>query len=74
MSPKFPSVNAREIISILERHGYYKARQSGSHIIMKHPTRKGVTVPVHAKKDLTIGVLRSIMRDAELTLEDLINR
>ncbi|MFN0156627.1 MAG: type II toxin-antitoxin system HicA family toxin [Bacteroidota bacterium] len=74
MTPKLPSITAREIIGILEKRGYSKARQSGSHLIMKHPTRKRVTVPVHAKKDLTPGVLRSIMRDAELFLEDIIMR
>ena len=74
MTPKLPSLTAREIIAVLERQGYYRARRSGSHLIMKHPTRKRVTIPIHGKKDLTVGVLCSIMRDAELTLEDMLNR
>ncbi len=71
MTPKLPSVTAREIIVILERKGYIRARQSGSHIILKHPTKHRVTVPLHSKTDLTPGVLHAIMRDAGLTIDDL---
>ena len=74
MSPKLPSVTAREMIRILERKGYILARQSGSHAIYKHPALKSVTVPLHAKKDLTIGVVHSIMRDAELSSDDLVKK
>ncbi len=71
MTPKLPSVTAREIIVILERKGYVRARQSGSHLILKHPTKRRATVPTHSKADLTPGVLHAIMRDAELSPDDL---
>jgi predicted RNA binding protein YcfA (HicA-like mRNA interferase family) len=74
MTSKLPSISAREIISILKRHGYFEARQSDSHLIMKHPSKRNVIVPIHAKKDLKRGVLRAIMRDAELSLDDLTNK
>jgi predicted RNA binding protein YcfA (HicA-like mRNA interferase family) len=56
--------DSRKIIKILEKDGWYKADQSGSHIQFRHPTKKGrVTVP-HPKKDLPIGTLKSIERQA----------
>ena len=49
---------------MLEKGGWYKADQSGSHIQLRHPTKNGrVTVP-HPKKDIPIGTLRSIERQS----------
>jgi predicted RNA binding protein YcfA (HicA-like mRNA interferase family) len=49
---------------MLEKNGWYKAGQSGSHIQFRHPTINGrVTVP-HPKKDIPIGTLRSIERES----------
>ena len=71
MSPRLPSLAGREVIAILERHGFIKVRQSGSHVIMKHADGRRTTVPLHAIRDLGRGLLRQIMRDAKLTIDDL---
>jgi predicted RNA binding protein YcfA (HicA-like mRNA interferase family) len=69
--PKLPRLTAREICTILERAGFVVARQSGSHIIYKNPAGKRATVPFHAAKILHPKVLKNIMRDADLKVEDL---
>jgi predicted RNA binding protein YcfA (HicA-like mRNA interferase family) len=69
--PKLPRLTAREIIGALERAGFSLARQSGSHMIYKNSAGKRVTVPVHASKTLHPKVLKSILRDADLTVEKL---
>jgi predicted RNA binding protein YcfA (HicA-like mRNA interferase family) len=46
-------------------------RQSGSHIIYKNAEGKRATVPFHAAKILHPKVLKSILRDAGLTVEEL---
>ncbi|HLL89966.1 MAG TPA: type II toxin-antitoxin system HicA family toxin [Tepidisphaeraceae bacterium] len=58
-------MESRRVIQRLEREGWVLARISGSHHQFVHPLKPGrrVTV-VHPKKDLTIGTLRSIMRQA----------
>jgi predicted RNA binding protein YcfA (HicA-like mRNA interferase family) len=57
-------MDSRMIIKMLQIDGWYKADQSGSHIQFRHPTKKGrVTVP-HSKKDIPIGTLKSIERQA----------
>ena len=71
MSPRLPVVSGTEAIAALERTGYQVVRQRGSHVRMRHPDvhlRKPVTVPVH--KELRVGLLRAILRDAGLTPEE----
>ncbi len=69
--PKLPRIAAREIIAVLERTGFSLARQSGSHMIYKNAAGKRVTVPFHASKTLHPKLLKSILRDADLTVEKL---
>jgi len=69
--PRLPRVTAREIIAVLEKKGFLLARQSGSHKIYKDASGKRVTVPFHAQKVLHPKLLRSIMRDAGIELEEL---
>jgi predicted RNA binding protein YcfA (HicA-like mRNA interferase family) len=59
------------MIAVLERRGFAVVRQSGSHVILRHADGRRVTVPVHAGRDLGRGLLRQIMRDADLTIDDL---
>ncbi len=72
MSPKLPSLNARQLIAILNKHGFILDRQSGSHAVFIHPDGRRTTVPIHGKRDLGKGLVRQIMKDAGLTIDDLI--
>ncbi len=69
--PKLPRLTAREIAAALEKTGFALTRQSGSHQIYKNAAGKRVTVPFHALRTLHPKVLKSILRDAELSPEDL---
>lgn len=69
--PKLPRLTAREIITAIEKAGFVLVRQSGSHAIYKNEAGRRVTIPVHAAKVLHPKLLRSIMRDADLTAERL---
>jgi predicted RNA binding protein YcfA (HicA-like mRNA interferase family) len=69
--PKLPRLTAREICSIPEGLGFSIARQSGSHTIYKNAEGKRATVPFHAAKVLHPKILKSILRDAGLSAEDL---
>jgi predicted RNA binding protein YcfA (HicA-like mRNA interferase family) len=62
-------MNSRDIISALASDGWVQVAQKGSHVQLKHPTKKGrVTVP-HPTKDVPIGTLRSIEKQAQLKLK-----
>ncbi len=60
---------ARDLIRFLLRQGYHKARQSGSHLILEHPDRRTLIIPVHTG-DLPTGLFRRILKDGGFTLED----
>jgi predicted RNA binding protein YcfA (HicA-like mRNA interferase family) len=69
--PKLPRVTARQVVGALEKSGFSLSRQSGSHMIYKNATGKRVTVPFHASKILHPKILKSILRDADLSIEAL---
>lgn len=57
-------MTGREVLRLLEKHGFSHTRQSGSHLILQHPDGRRVTVPIHPGRDLGRGLLRQIFRDA----------
>ena len=60
-------MKVREIIKLLEMDGWYLVRTKGSHRQYHHPTKLGtVTVPGKLSKDLAIGTLNSIYKQAQL--------
>ena len=61
-------MSSREVIRRLTDDGWYEVAQVGSHVQFKHPTKAGrVTVP-HPKRDLPIGTLKSIEKQAGIKL------
>jgi predicted RNA binding protein YcfA (HicA-like mRNA interferase family) len=61
-------MNSRDIISALKADGWYQVAQESSHVQFKHAEKSGrVTVP-HPKKDIPIGTLKSIEKQANLKL------
>jgi len=64
----FSRVDSREVLVALKADGWREVAQRGSHVQLKHPTKAGrVTVP-HPKRDLPIGTLRSVERQAGVKL------
>ncbi len=70
---KLPDLASKELIAVLEEIGFQIMRQKGSHVRMKHNDGRVVTVPVHSGKTLGKGLLLKILRDADLTKEQLID-
>ena len=69
-----PSVNATRLIRALQRAGFFVHHVTGSHYVSKHPDRPAVrvVVPHHGSVDVKRGILRSILRQAGLTADELI--
>ena len=65
--PKLPHVSGAEIQRALERLGFHKVRQSGSHLVMQRDT-KGCVVPMHG--EVKIGTLAGLLRQAEVSAEE----
>lgn len=61
------SFKPKEIVLILQKLGFLKKRQSGSHAIMFHPQSQTViSVPIHTK-DVRKGLMKSIIKQANST-------
>jgi predicted RNA binding protein YcfA (HicA-like mRNA interferase family) len=60
---------AKIVLSKLQRAGFEIRRQSGSHVVLRHPDGRQTYVAVHTK-DIPPGTLKSILRQAGLTLEE----
>jgi predicted RNA binding protein YcfA (HicA-like mRNA interferase family) len=59
--PRLPALKARQIIRALKKAGFVEDRQKGSHLVMRHPVTKALTViPVHAGKTIKKPLLSSI--------------
>jgi len=61
---------ARNLLRFLLRNGYIEDSQTGSHLILKHPARKTIVLPIHRGKDLPKGLFLRILKDAGFTFED----
>ena len=65
--PKLPHLSGAEIQRALERLGFQKLRQSGSHVVMRRES-KGCVVPMHG--EVKIGTLAGLLRQAEVSTDD----
>ena len=65
-----PGVSGRKVVLALEKYGYEKDRQKGSHIVMRQTTSpyRRVVVPDH--QEIAKGTLRAIIKQTGLTVEE----
>lgn len=68
MAPRLPVLSAREILGALAKVGFVPVGQKGSHVRLKRADGRIVMVPRHA--EVTIGTLRSIIRQAGLRRDE----
>ncbi len=80
--PKLPRVEATRVIRVLEQLGFVQIRQKGSHVMLKKQVTVregeeeqmieiGCVVPLH-KKDLAVGTLNNILKQAGVSVEEFI--
>jgi predicted RNA binding protein YcfA (HicA-like mRNA interferase family) len=67
--PSLPRVSGAEALKALQKLGFEKVRQSGSHVIARRGS-KGCVIPMHA--ELKVGTLAGLLRQAEVSAEDFI--
>jgi predicted RNA binding protein YcfA (HicA-like mRNA interferase family) len=68
---KHPIPTGKQLIRALGKTGFIVTRSHGSHHFLRHPDGRTTTVPVHGKETLGPGLLGKILRDTELSREDL---
>jgi predicted RNA binding protein YcfA (HicA-like mRNA interferase family) len=70
---RVPVLKPREVIRALERLGFVEVRQRGAHRQFRHPDGRGTTVPFHSGRDIAPPLLRQIIKDVRVTLEEFLN-
>ncbi|MBU0630457.1 MAG: type II toxin-antitoxin system HicA family toxin [Candidatus Margulisbacteria bacterium] len=68
-----PVISGEKAVKCFEKLGYEITRQKGSHIRLHHRVdkdKKPLTIPRH--KELGKGLLRKLVRDADISIEDLV--
>jgi len=69
---KLQSLTGKEIVSLLKKAGFIVERQRGSHVFLKHEDGRATVVPVHSGETIGPGLLSKILRDVEMTKEELL--
>lgn len=64
------SYSSREIISILEKDGWYLVNVVGSHYQFKHKEKRGRTTIKHLDKDIPIKTLKSIEKQSGIIFDE----
>jgi predicted RNA binding protein YcfA (HicA-like mRNA interferase family) len=66
-----PRVTGTEVIAALRRAGFAVLRIKGSHHFLRHEDGRSTVVPVHAGETIGPGLLHKILRDCQLTADQL---
>ena len=66
-------ITAKELEKLLLPPGFQISRQKGSHVFYRHPDVRTTTVPHHKDRTIPRGLLRSILRDIRVDLEEFNN-
>ena len=70
--PPLPRITGHEVVRALGKLGWVVVVQKGSHAQLKHPSRGGrVTIPLHSGETIGPGLLRSILNQAGITVDEL---
>lgn len=61
-------MDSRKILKLLKADGWYRVDQTGSHIQLKHETKKGRTTVPHPRKHIPLGTLKNIEKQSGVKL------
>jgi len=67
----FPSITGSRLIRALRRLGFEVIRVKGSHHFLQHQDGRCTVVPAHRGESVGRGLLAQILRDCDITKEDL---
>ena len=66
-----PRVTGQELITALAKAGFRVLRIKGSHHFLRHDDGRSTVVPVHSGETIGPGLLHKILRDCQITLDQL---
>lgn len=71
--PKLPVLSGKQLLKLLQKNGFVVVRQKGSHVFIENKDAGLTTViPLHGNEDLGKGLLKAILNDLELSVDELV--
>lgn len=68
-----PILSGKKLINALKKNGFQAVRKKGSHVFVESVNgQRGTVIPIHGNEDLGKGLLKSILNDLELSVDDLL--
>ncbi len=67
----FPSITGKDLVGVLKKAGFQVVRVKGSHHFLRHKDGRTTVVTVHSGETIGPGLLSKILRDCDLTREDI---
>ncbi len=66
-------VKTKNLVRVLEKLGFFRWHQVGSHAQYKHADGRRTTVPIHHGKDIKKKMLQGVLNDIGISVEELRN-
>jgi len=70
VSKKLVPISGKKLCKILEKNNFEKIHGKGSHVRFKHPDGRKTIVPVHSNEDISVSLLREILKQVKISKED----
>ncbi len=67
---KLVPISGKELCKIVEKLGFVKVHQVGSHVRYVHEDGRKTTIPVHGNQELGKGLMLEILKQIKITRED----
>ena len=70
---KLQLIDAKTMEKLLKTIGFTKSRQKGSHVFYRHTDGRTTTVPFHCSKDLARPLIRAILNEINISINEYNN-
>ena len=68
---RIPRVMGSDLVAALAKAGFADIRVKGSHHLLRHEDGRTAVVPTHSGETVGPGLLHKILRDCQLSIDDL---
>jgi len=69
---QYPSLGGKQLVKVLKKIDFSVIRVKGSHHFLRHSDGRCTVIPVHSGETIGPGLLTKILRDCEITRDDIL--